>query len=1773
MISSLYSIIQRKRETVLVFWSLLCGFGIYSIFQIPLELIPKNEMTYYTIETIYPSATPEMVESVVTAPLVSGLLGENGVRDLDSCSDYGVSKISLEMRESQEYVVQNRLDQVAESFPREVQSPRLKKAKSGEDSLMRISVPLEGLPILQDLEREISSLGGISSEILGRGEGKLSLEVDEKRLSVSGIYTKDLHEFLRQQVKQSPVGISMDSGKLLPIQIMGVREGGGSNPLSLLKPVLNSSITYKKKEEIQILYDGNRVNVLTLYALGKDDLREKVKIIREKLNSFKKEKGLQFTVLFDRYSERDHMLLEFLGGMCLVVFSGILIVLLFLKEGRWILPLFGILASSLLLSFSIHYLTGISLNLYSLMGISLGTGILFDLSNTIFISLISNRQKKSVLDVAQTIFKSSLYSTLTSIIVLIPLMDLPSRIGSMYGFISRSFSITLICNLLTTYLFIFVFGEYLSFVASSSSGMYSLNWGKSFTKKMIYTLFFKWKCALKESKSVLILIMATLLFLGGFSLFFISKEVYPPLFQKQIHITLHTQGKSPEDTQKKFLEMDAYLASLPSVVHRFASYHKENPEWLVDFRGGNSQEFSEEVSRGYRMGKDYLEFRSIHSFTEDTQTTTEKLLLFTKEDQEPVQKILEDLCASKAILQIYSGFSAVQDHFLPNVERFSLISLPPKRISEMSLDSSESQISYYDSNFKEEKTIQIIPKQEEDREKFKNFRNIPLGEFFKKLDVVQSPIYTKEGRNYTPFYILIDSKKILQVHKILGPYLNEGKMEWRGDSDSRKIVGDLLKSFYFSLIFLCFLLYFAYESIRKSLFILFSLLFVDSFAFLGLFLTNSTLNVGSFLGILFLSGLSVDSILLFLEKKENKTGQILKSIFQIVILNICTTVLGMGSLLILFGSKQFQSTIALSVLSGLVGLFFYYTFLLKPIYCHTFIDKDLFSSFQRKVSGGSEKWIFPFSLMIIQLILFWGLFDWVQFMPQSNSKVAEIEWKVPEGSVSLLDQKGALPLEASLKRMEGIERFETHIEYEYMRITIQFSESVSTQNLLFSLRREIQDLETHLPPYLPRFRLHTKTQESEPDFVIGLEAEGISREDLVVKIQKEILPKWKQISGVKQIQLFGEELIESRLQYDRKRLEATAFSSPELFQKISGNLDSKQISDTIYHPLSFLDTTLGSSGFTFSEGKLFSQDFLKAYSAKKTKRLIHRINAEETVGLTLTTDSFLSNVYFSCILLFGELPLGIRADLIYSSLQNLGSLFKNHLFILFVPLIVYFVLKSFQKKFCPGWFSLLYSVSISFLALLLITRSLSLSLLYGMGYSFFVTSVYLSKESLLRVPITWIPMYGILYIVVHFIPKDMRDFSLQSLFSSFLFLHFFWFFSEKFGSFKPSSYLVVRFFLSIFYKKISKIREFFSKISKWLDSLSEKLPFFRGIRSFLAPLGFFLLSVLYFVFPNLPTFFEPSQRGEVLRGVLEFPSGTPMSTTNSMSLRLESILLGGDFFDKIYAKVQNDRSQLYLYTRKDTLPDPDFWRWISSVSAPGYFYLPTESFLDRDILEINVWGNDMQTIWTSILEFQNQLKISHPEIQMVTKFKMPSQRWDLRVDPFRCMVSEIISSDLGTHFQSRSGILAREYKNGQLTDIRLEESPPSYHLQDTLADILKYKNKSVHPSYYYSPSMEEEFNVVRKINGQMVLSFLLLPALEKKQKSWFSLLSSKEAPLDSLKISESIISQMHSSYRVYFQILPKANSFSFSSLFWICLGVPFLFSALEKGSWKKKDPA
>jgi HAE1 family hydrophobic/amphiphilic exporter-1 len=87
--------IDRPVATLMVYLALL-SLGIYSLFHLPIELAPQEDYPQVDIAASWPGASPEIMQTQVTALLEETALSVNGVRKITSTSDIGVSRITLE---------------------------------------------------------------------------------------------------------------------------------------------------------------------------------------------------------------------------------------------------------------------------------------------------------------------------------------------------------------------------------------------------------------------------------------------------------------------------------------------------------------------------------------------------------------------------------------------------------------------------------------------------------------------------------------------------------------------------------------------------------------------------------------------------------------------------------------------------------------------------------------------------------------------------------------------------------------------------------------------------------------------------------------------------------------------------------------------------------------------------------------------------------------------------------------------------------------------------------------------------------------------------------------------------------------------------------------------------------------------------------------------------------------------------------------------------------------------------------------------------------------------------------------------------------------------------------------------------------------------------------------------------------------------------------------------------------------------------------------------
>ena len=120
----------KKPFTVLVAVVMVIVLGVISFMNMTTDLLPAMELPYVVVVTTYPGASPEKVETAVTATLEAGLGTVNGVSSVTSTSSENVSMVVLEFEngtnmDSAMVNLSTALDQVKGYLPDTAQNPML----------------------------------------------------------------------------------------------------------------------------------------------------------------------------------------------------------------------------------------------------------------------------------------------------------------------------------------------------------------------------------------------------------------------------------------------------------------------------------------------------------------------------------------------------------------------------------------------------------------------------------------------------------------------------------------------------------------------------------------------------------------------------------------------------------------------------------------------------------------------------------------------------------------------------------------------------------------------------------------------------------------------------------------------------------------------------------------------------------------------------------------------------------------------------------------------------------------------------------------------------------------------------------------------------------------------------------------------------------------------------------------------------------------------------------------------------------------------------------------------------------------------------------------------------------------------------------------------------------------------------------------------------------------------------------------------------------------
>lgn len=468
----------KRPSLIIVLFSVFALLGIIGYKNLSYELMPDFNQPVVVIKTVYPGAEPNEVETSVSRKIEDALSNLEGVdylltKSLPNASiiianlKYGTD-LDKTMQDAQRYI-----DNIRKDLPNDIQNPVMSKVSPNDLPIMSVSATsnLEPTDFYQKMKDDylpqIQQLKGVAEiAILGGEEREIQIKVDKEKLK---LYKISLYQVV-EAVNRS--GIDLPAGKLqTDTENNSVRLVGKFNTINDIQnvqvamPFPNSPVYVKDIAEvtdgIKEITSYSRYNSkngigLMIKKQGDANAVDVSKLIREKFQSIEKQNAnadVKFVVTDDSTDNTIAAVNSVVFDLILAVILVSLVMLLFLRSFRNSLIVLVAIPTSLITAFAVMWLWGYTLNLMTLLAMSLIIGILVDDATVVLENIqrhldMGKEKRTAAMDGRMEIGFSALSITLVDVVVFLPILFLQVFVADML----KQFSVVVITSTLTSLL-------------------------------------------------------------------------------------------------------------------------------------------------------------------------------------------------------------------------------------------------------------------------------------------------------------------------------------------------------------------------------------------------------------------------------------------------------------------------------------------------------------------------------------------------------------------------------------------------------------------------------------------------------------------------------------------------------------------------------------------------------------------------------------------------------------------------------------------------------------------------------------------------------------------------------------------------------------------------------------------------------------------------------------------------------------------------------------------------------------------------------------------------------------------------------------------------------------------------------------------------------------------------------------------------------------------------------------------------------------------------
>jgi len=435
--------------------------GLMSFSRLTIREYPNIDEPQVSVQTNYPGASAEIIESQVTQVLEGSLAGIEGIDTIESTSRAEQSRITIRFRstvniDAATSDVRDRVSRVRRQLPNEVTEPTIAKVEADAQPIMFLvtqSDRMDAAELTDYVDRFVvnrfKNLDGVADvQINGERTYAMRVWIDAARLAGQGLTVQDVETAIRNQNADIPAGRIESQDR--EFTVLSKTSLGTAEEFSqiILKEAGGLQVTLGDVARVDLgtadVRRESRYNGVTAISIGivrtavanPLDVAREVKELLPRLNT-ELPKGTSISVGFDStvFIDRsiDNVFMTILEAIGLVL----LIILLFLHSFRAALIPIVTIPVSLIATFAIMYATGLTVNTLTLLAMVLAIGLVVDDAIVVLENIYRHIEEgmkpfEAAIKGAREIGFAVIAMTLTLAAVYAPIAFTPGRTGRLF---------------------------------------------------------------------------------------------------------------------------------------------------------------------------------------------------------------------------------------------------------------------------------------------------------------------------------------------------------------------------------------------------------------------------------------------------------------------------------------------------------------------------------------------------------------------------------------------------------------------------------------------------------------------------------------------------------------------------------------------------------------------------------------------------------------------------------------------------------------------------------------------------------------------------------------------------------------------------------------------------------------------------------------------------------------------------------------------------------------------------------------------------------------------------------------------------------------------------------------------------------------------------------------------------------------------------------------------------------------------------------------------